>query len=94
MLRLRPATFRPVDLDQIRHDYEKSQRPWHVTGRELAQWHQYHLYPCGPRDDRLLDELPVPELRALKRAEEQAFDRFFNARAVLIEAQRTEAASG
>jgi hypothetical protein len=62
--------------------------------RALAQWRQSHFYPHGPRDDRPLEELPVAELRALKRAEEQAFDRFLNARAVLIEAQRTEAARG
>ncbi len=60
----------PVDLNHIRHDYEKAQRAWHVTWRELAQWHQYHFDPHGPRDDRLLEELSVAELSALKPAQE------------------------
>ena len=50
MLRLRPAAPRPVDLDQIRHDYLKVLRAWHVAWMARVERHRDHLQPIALRD--------------------------------------------
>jgi hypothetical protein len=83
-----------MDLDAVRHDYQKAQRAWHFawTEREIA--HRDHFQPIALRDQGLVYDTVLRELELLRENEERAYDRFLNARAVLIEAQRTEAAGG
>jgi hypothetical protein len=84
-----------MDLDQIRHDYQKALRAWHFawTEREIA--HRDHFQPIALRAQGLVYDTVLRELELLREIEERAYDRFLNARAVLSEALRTEeAASG
>ena len=80
-----------MDLDQIRHDYQKAFRAWHIAWVERADWHREHFFPL--HDDRpgLLYEEVITQHRALREAEERAYDRSLQARDVLAEALRTEA---
>ncbi len=79
-----------MDLDAIRHDYQKALRAWHFawTEREIA--HRDHFQPIALRDQGLVYDTVLRELELLREIEERAFDRFLNARAVLAEALRTE----
>lgn len=81
-----------MDLNQIKHDYQKALRAWHFAWTEREISHRDHFQPIALRDQGLVYDTVLKELELLREIEEHAFDRFLNARPVLIEAQRTEAA--
>lgn len=82
-----------MDLDDIRHDYAKALRAWHVAWMARVDWHRQHFYPLAEREQSLVYESVLEERRELKEAEDSAYDRFLMARDVLSEAMRTEGTS-
>jgi hypothetical protein len=55
-----------VDLDEIKHDYQKALRAWHVAWQARVDWHRGHFYPLEDREQTLKDLLgrrtilPIP----------------------------------
>ncbi len=78
-----------VDLDQIRADYQKALRAWHVAWMARVDWHREHFYPLIDREHSLVYECVLEERQQLRDAEERAYDRFLRARDVLAEALRS-----
>lgn len=57
-----------MDLDQIRHDYQKALRAWHFawTEREIA--HRDHFQPIALRDHGLVYDMVLRELELRRRS--------------------------
>ncbi len=77
-----------MHLDQIRADYQKALRAWHVAWTARATWHHEHFHPFTDREQSLVYEHVLDERQQLRDAEERAYDRFLRARDVLAEALR------
>ena len=86
--------IRLMNIDEIRHDYLKAFRAWHLAWAQRELAHRDHFPPEKLDDLGLLYESVIEELRQAKEIEERAYDRFLQARDVLSEALRTEGAAG
>ena len=78
-----------LDIEQIRAEYGKALRAWHVAWSARIDWHQAHFYPLVGREPGLVYDYVLQEREELRAAEEKAYERFLAARDVLAEALRT-----
>ena len=57
-----------MDLDQIRSDYQKALRAWHVAWMARVDWHRKHFYPLTDREQSLAYE---PSSKTVSSSETQ-----------------------
>ncbi len=57
-----------------------------------VDWHREHFYPLEDREQSVVYEEVLAVRQELRDAEDRAYDRFLNARAVLVEGLRAERA--
>ena len=74
--------------ERAEHDYQKALRAWHVAWQARVDWHREHFYRQEDREQSVVYEEVLAVRRKLRDAEDRAYDRFLNARAVLAEALR------
>jgi len=78
-----------INLDEIRDDYQKALRAWHLTWAQRELAHRDHFPPENLEDPGLVYESVIEELRQAKEVEERAYDHFLRARDVLSKAMRS-----
>ena len=61
-----------MDLDQIRADYQKALRAWHVAWNARVEWHRRSFSPVEEREHSLLYDHVIEDRAQLRDAEERA----------------------
>ncbi len=79
-----------LDLEQIRADYLKALRAWHVAWYARDEWHRERFSPAAEREHSVLYDHVIEERAELRDAEDRAWDRVLRARGMLAEALRSE----
>ena len=83
-----------MDVEEVRHEYAKALRAWHMAWMERVAWHREHFFPLNESEQSVIYEEVLTQHRELREAEERAYDRSLQARDVLSEALRSEGAAG
>ena len=79
-----------MNIEELRQDYGKALRAWHVAWLSRVDWHREHFFPIDESEQSVIYEEAITQHRELREAEERAYDRFLRARDFVSEALRTE----
>ena len=77
-----------MNLEELRHDYAKGLRAWHMAWIERVDRHREHFFPLNESEQSVIYEEVITQHRELREAEERAYDRFLESRDALSEALR------
>ena len=78
-----------AEIERLRENYGRALRAWHVAWLARVEWHARTFRDLEVATQGVIYQWAIDERSHLQVAEEHAYNRFLNARAILEQALRS-----